>query len=194
MKISLNWLKEYIDIQDTPEALAEVLTQTGLEVEDIEKFDLVEGGLEGVVIGHVLTCEKHANADKLKITTVDVGAQEALQIVCGAPNVAAGQLVPVAKVGATLYPKGGDPFKIKKTKIRGELSVGMICAEDEIGLGDAHDGIMVLETDLKPGTPVSQYFNLEPDQIIEIGLTPNRGDAISHIGVARDLKAVLKKQ
>ncbi len=193
MKISLNWLKEYIDIQDNPEALAEILTQTGLEVEGIEKFDLVEGGLEGIVIGRVLTCEKHANADKLKVTTVDIGEPEPSQIVCGAPNVAAGQLVVVAKVGATLYPNGGDPFKIKKTKIRGELSLGMICAEDEIGLGDSHEGIMVLETDLKPGTPASQYFDLAPDHIIEIGLTPNRGDAISHIGVARDLKAVFEK-
>ena len=190
MKISLKWLKEYVEIKDTPEALSETLTQTGLEVEGMEKFDLVEGGLEGVVIGKVLTAEKHPNADKLKITTVDAGGDEPLHIVCGAPNVSAGQLVVVAKVGSTLYPKGGEPFKIKKTKIRGELSMGMICAEDEIGLGDSHDGIMVLETDLKPGTPASEYFNLEPDHIIEIGLTPNRGDAISHIGVARDIKAV----
>ncbi|MCG8318888.1 MAG: phenylalanine--tRNA ligase subunit beta [Cytophagales bacterium] len=193
MKISLKWLKEYIEVKDKPEVLSETLTQTGLEVEGIEKYESVEGGLEGMVIGNVLTCEKHPNADKLKITTVDVGEQETLPIVCGAPNIAAGQQVVVAKVGSTLYPKGSEPFKIKKTKIRGELSMGMICAEDEIGLGDSHDGIMVLETDLKPGTPASEYFKLENDYIIEIGLTPNRGDAISHIGVARDLKAVFDK-
>ena len=190
MKISLNWLKEYIEITDNPGELSEILTQTGLEVEGLEKFEPVEGGLEGLVIGKVLTYAKHPNADKLKVTTVDVGEVESLPIVCGAPNVAVGQLVVVAKVGATLYPKGREPFKIKKSKIRGELSMGMICAEDEIGLGESHDGIMVLETNVKPGTSASEYFKFEQDNIIEIGLTPNRGDAISHVGVARDLKAV----
>ena len=193
MKISLNWLKEYIEVKDTPEALSDILTQTGLEVEGMEKFDSVEGGLQGVVIGKVLTCEKHPNADSLTLTTVDVGGEENLPIVCGAPNVAAGQYVAVATVGTTLYPRNGGPLKIKKAKIRGELSMGMICAEDELGLGDSHDGIMVLGTGLKPGALASKYFNLETDHIIEIGLTPNRGDAISHIGVARDLKAVFGK-
>ena len=193
MKISLNWLKEYIEITSTPGELSETLTQTGLEVEGLENFEPVQGGLEGLVIGKVLICKKHPNADKLKVTTVDVGEDENLPIVCGAPNVAVDQLVVVAKVGATLYPKDGEPFKIKKSKIRGELSMGMICAEDEIGLGESHDGIMVLETNVKPGTSASEYFELEQDTIIEIGLTPNRGDAISHIGVARDLKAVYER-
>ncbi|MDN5200784.1 phenylalanine--tRNA ligase subunit beta [Fulvivirgaceae bacterium BMA10] len=194
MKISLNWLGDYIDVQDkTPEEVSELLTQTGLEVEGIEKFEQIEGGLNGLVIGEVLTCDKHPDADKLSVTTVDVGNGSSLPIVCGAPNVAAGQKVIVATVGTTLYPSGGDPFKIKKAKIRGAVSEGMICAEDEIGIGESHDGIMVLETDFKPGTPASDYFELKPDYILEIGLTPNRADAASHIGTARDLKAVLER-
>ncbi|NMM49572.1 phenylalanine--tRNA ligase subunit beta [Marinigracilibium pacificum] len=191
MKISLNWLKEYIDINDfTTEELEEMLTQTGLEVEGIEKFETIEGGLEGVVVGEVLTCEKHPDADKLKITTVDIGEEEPSTIVCGAPNVAAGQKVLVATVGTTLYPEGGEPFKIKKAKIRGQESFGMICAEDELGIGHSHDGIMILETELPNGTPASEYLNIKSDQVIEIGLTPNRSDATSHIGVARDIHAV----
>lgn len=194
MEISLNWLSQYIDLADqSPDQLADTLTQTGLEVEGIEKKEALPGGLAGVVVGEVLTCTKHPDADKLSITTVDVGAEEPLPIVCGAPNVAAGQKVIVATPGTTLYPSGGDPFKIKKSKIRGQVSQGMICAEDEIGLGTSHDGIMVLETSLPNGTPAIDYFDLQPDHHIEIGLTPNRVDAASHIGVARDLKAVLRR-
>ncbi|UII23457.1 phenylalanine--tRNA ligase subunit beta [Fulvivirga ligni] len=194
MKISLNWLKEYIDLNQSPEEISKLLTDTGLEVEGLEAFELVPGGLKGMVIGEVLTCVPHTNADKLRVTTVDIGADEPSQIVCGAPNVAAGQKVIVATVGATLYPKGHEPFTIKKAKIRGEASQGMICAEDEIGVGASHAGIMVLDTDLPNGTPASEYFNLSYDMIIEIGLTPNRADATSHIGVARDLKAALKSE
>ncbi len=190
MTISYNWLKEYITITETPEELGHLLTGTGLEVESIEKFESIKGGLEGVVIGKVLTCAKHPNADKLSVTTVDVGGEAPLDIVCGASNVAAGQKVVVATPGSTLYPFTGEPFQIKASKIRGEKSEGMICAEDEIGLGQSHDGIMVLDTDLPNGTPVSEYFQLETDYIFEIGLTPNRADAMSHIGVARDIKAV----
>ncbi len=190
MTISYNWLKEYITITETPEELGQILTGTGLEVESIEKFESIKGGLEGIVIGTVLTCEKHPNADKLSITTVDVGQEIPLPIVCGASNVAAGQKVVVATPGSMLYPFNGDPFQIKATKIRGEKSEGMICAEDEIGLGQSHEGIMVLDTDLPNGTPASEYFEIETDYIYEIGLTPNRADAMSHIGVARDIKAV----
>ncbi len=190
MKISLNWLKEYIPIEDTPELLGERLTQTGLEVEAIEPFEQVPGGLAGIVIGKVMTCEKHPNADKLKVTTVDVGKEEFLSIVCGAPNVASGQTVVVATVGTMLYPSSGEPFKIKKSKIRGALSEGMICAEDEIGLGASHDGIIVIEEEIAPGLPASTYYHLQTDSIVEIGLTPNRADAISHLGVARDIKAI----
>jgi len=194
MEISYNWLSEYIDLPETPEEVGKRLTATGLEVESIEKIDAVPGGLEGVVIGEVLTCTKHPDADKLSLTTVDVGAAEPVSIVCGAPNVAAGQKVVVALVGATLYPVGGsgspaEPFQIKKAKIRGAASEGMICAEDELGLGQSHDGIMVLSTNLPNGTPASKYFNLDPDYRISIGLTPNRIDAASHMGVARDLAA-----
>lgn len=190
MKISFNWLKQYINITDTPEQVSEVLTATGLEVEGLEKLEVVKGGLQGLVIGKVLTSEQHPNADKLKVTTVDIGTGEPARIVCGAPNVAAGQTVVVATVGSTLYPTNGDEFKIKKSKIRGEVSEGMICAEDEIGLGTSHDGIMVLDTDLPTGTPAIEYFEFEDDYEIEIGLTPNRADATSHIGVARDLRAI----
>ena len=194
MKISYNWLRQYIDIEKTPEELSEILTDTGLEVEGLEKFEAIEGGLKGLVIGKVLSCEKHPNADKLSVTTVDIGAGIISPIVCGAPNVAEGQTVVVATVGTTLYPSDGDSFKIKKAKIRGEVSEGMICAEDEIGLGAGHDGIMVLETELKPGTPAIEYFNIETDYVFEIGLTPNRSDAISHLGTARDVRAVTEKE
>jgi phenylalanyl-tRNA synthetase beta chain len=190
MKISYNQLKTLIDFDHNPEKLGEILTNTGLEVEGIEKLDAVKGGLEGLVIGHVVSCEKHPDADKLSVTKVDVGADTLLDIVCGAPNVAAGQKVIVALVGATLYPTSGEAFTIKKSKIRGAVSEGMLCAEDEIGLGQSHAGILVLDTELPVGSPVATYFNLEPDYVIEIGLTPNRADAASHLGVARDIKAV----
>lgn len=190
MKISLNWLKEFIEITETPDELSQLLTDTGLEVEGLEKIEKIPGGLAGVVIGEVLTCEKHPNADKLKVTTVDIGGESPSPIVCGAPNVEAGQKVVVATVNATLYPSGGESFKIKKAKIRGEVSEGMICAEDEIGLGSGHDGIMVLDTDLPNGTPAAELFKPEEDWVFEIGLTPNRGDAASHLGSARDIKAV----
>ena len=194
MKISLNWLKQYIDLTETPAEIAKILTDTGLEVEGLEEIESVKGGLKGFVIGEVLTCSKHPNADKLSLTTVDIGVAEPSPIVCGAPNVAAGQKVVVATVGTTLYPSEGDSFTIKKAKIRGEVSEGMICAEDELGLGTSHAGIMVLNTDLPNGTPAAQYFNLESDFVFEIGLTPNRADAASHLGVARDLKAVLGRE
>ena len=189
MTISYNWLKDYIDIPESPEELGQLLTSTGLEVESIETFETVRGGLAGLVIGEVLTCEKHPNADKLSLTTVDVGGGQVLPIVCGAPNVAKGQRVVVALPGTTIYPASGESFTIKKAKIRGEVSEGMICAEDEIGLGESHAGIMVLETDVPNGTPAAEYFDVQSDQIIEIGLTPNRADAASHIGVVRDIRA-----
>ena len=194
MKISLNWLKEYIEIKETPEEIAHILTMTGLEVEGVETVETIKGGLKGVVIGEVMECKKHPNADKLSITKVDIGELELSPIVCGAPNVTKGQKVLVAKVGATLYTDGSDGFKIKKAKIRGEVSMGMICAEDELGLGANHDGIMVLHTDLPNGSEARAYFNIEDDVIFEIGLTPNRADGMSHIGVARDLKAVLERE
>jgi len=190
MKISYNWLKEYINIDLDANVVAKYLTDTGLEVEGIETVESVEGGLKGIVIGEVLTKDQHPNADRLSITTVDIGQENSLQIVCGAPNVEAGQKVPVATIGTVLY-SGEDSFKIKKGKIRGEVSEGMICAEDEIGLGDSHEGIMVLDANAKSGQAASEYFNIESDIVFEIGLTPNRSDAMSHIGVARDLAAVL---
>ena len=190
MKISFNWLKKYINTEISVEEAGQILTDTGLEVESIEKIEAVKGGLEGVVIGKVLTCEKHPDADKLKVTTVDIGT-ETLQIVCGAPNVAAGQTVVVATVGCTLYPKPDEPFKIKAAKIRGVDSFGMLCAEDELGIGESHDGIMVLPDDLAIGSNAASYFDLEDDYQLEIGLTPNRADAMGHIGVARDLMAHL---
>ncbi|MCF1422721.1 phenylalanine--tRNA ligase subunit beta [Mangrovimonas futianensis] len=189
MKISYNWLKQFIKINWTPEKTGELLTDLGLEVEGIEAFQSVKGGLEGIVVGEVLTCVQHPNADRLKVTTVNIGEGEPLQIVCGAPNVAAGQKVPVATIGTTLYTAEGESWEIKKGKIRGEASHGMICAEDELGLGTSHDGIMVLNEDLKPGTLASEIFDVENDHVFEIGLTPNRADAMSHYGVARDLKA-----
>jgi phenylalanyl-tRNA synthetase beta chain len=191
MKISYNWLKHYIKIELSPEKLSEILTSTGLEVEGIEKIEAVSGGLQGVVVGHVLSCEKHENADKLNVTQVDIGSGEPQQIVCGAPNVAVGQKVLVATVGTTLYPKPDEPFKIKSAKIRGVESNGMICAEDELGIGASHDGIMVLPEDASIGQHAAQLLELEDDYIIEIGLTPNRSDAMGHIGVARDIAAYL---
>ncbi len=194
MKISYNWLKQFINIDWEAERTGELLTDLGLEIEGITSFTSVPGGLEGVVVGHVLTCKKHPNADKLKLTEVDLGNGEPVQIVCGAPNVAKGQKVPVATVGTTLYSPEGEPWKIKKGKIRGETSMGMICAEDELGLGQSHDGIMVLNSKLKPGTPASKVFEIEMDDVFEIGLTPNRADAMSHWGVARDFRAGLLQQ
>ena len=191
MQISYNWLKQFINIDWEAEKTGNLLTDLGLEVEGIEAFQSVKGGLKGIVVGHVLTCVKHPNADRLKLTTVDLGDGEPVQIVCGAPNVDAGQKVPVATVGTTLYDDKGEPWKIKKGKIRGEVSNGMICAEDELGLGDSHDGIMILEEDLKPGTPLAKIFEVEDDYVFEIGLTPNRADAMSHMGTARDLRAGL---
>src|SRR5690554_1857102 len=189
MKISYNWLSQFIKLTENAEKTGELLTDLGLEVEGITRFESIKGGLKGVVVGHVLSCEPHPNADRLKITTVDLGAEEPVQIVCGAPNVAAGQKVPVATVGTTLYDGNGKPFEIKKSKIRGEVSLGMICSEDELGLGHSHDGIMVLDQDLQPGQQAAEVFKLEVDEVYEIELTPNRADAMSHWGVARDLKA-----
>ena len=189
MKISYNWLKQFIKTDWDSEKTASMLTDLGLEVEGIEKYQSVKGGLEGIVVGHVLTCIQHPNADKLKITTVDLGTETPLQIVCGASNVAVGQKVPVATIGTILYDKEGKPFEIKEGKIRGEESHGMICAEDELGLGDSHEGIMILDANLKPGTPAATVFNIENDEVFEIGLTPNRADAMSHWGTARDLRA-----
>ena len=193
MKISYNWLNTYIGLKekqlcDVQEA-AEILTDTGLEVEGLEAYSNLKGGLKGVVVGEVLTKVKHPDADKLNVTTVNIGNGEPLQIVCGAPNVAAGQKVLVATVGTTLYPNPTEEFKIKKAKIRGVESVGMICAEDELGLGDDHDGIMVLDPTTKVGLDAAELFEMYNDHVIEIGLTPNRADAMGHIGVARDLKA-----
>jgi phenylalanyl-tRNA synthetase beta chain len=191
MKISYNWLKTLINTQLTPEQMDEHLTSSGLEVEGIEAFETVKGGLKGIVVGEVIEKEKHPDADKLSITKVNVGADELLNIVCGAPNVAAGQKVLVAMIGAKLYPTTGEPFEIKKSKIRGAASEGMICAEDEIGLGNSHDGIMILPDHATVGTPAAEFFKLENDYVLEIGLTPNRADATSHYGVARDLAAIL---
>lgn len=191
MKISYNWLKQYVKIDWTPEQTGELLTNLGLEVEGIEAYQSIKGGLEGIVVGEVLTCVPHPNADKLKITTVHIGEEIPLQIVCGAPNVEAGQKVPVATIGTTLYTVTGEAWTIKKGKIRGEESFGMICAEDELGLGKSHEGIMILDENLKTGTPVATIFDVENDYIFEIGLTPNRADAMSHLGTARDLRAGL---
>lgn len=191
MKISYNWLKQFIKIDWTPEQTSELLTNLGLEVEGIETYQSVKGGLEGVVVGEVLTCVQHPNADKLKITTVNIGIGSPLQIVCGAPNVAVGQKVPVATIGTTLYTEEGEAWTIKKGKIRGEESHGMICAEDELGIGKSHEGILVLDSKIKVGTPAATIFDVENDQVFEIGLTPNRADAMSHLGTARDIKAGL---
>jgi phenylalanyl-tRNA synthetase beta chain len=191
MKISYNWLKQFIKIDWTSEETSALLTDLGLEVEMVDKYQSVKGGLEGIVVGHVLTCIPHPDADRLKITTVDIGAETILQIVCGAANVAAGQKVPVATIGTVLYDKEGAAFTIKKGKIRGQESHGMICAEDEMGIGESHDGIMVLDPKLAAGTKVSEVFKIENDEVFEIGLTPNRADAMSHLGTARDLRSGL---
>jgi len=191
MKISYSLLKTLINIDLTPQQIDEYLTSSGLEVEGIEAFEMIKGGLKGIVIGEVIEKEKHPDADKLSITKVNIGGTELLNIVCGAPNVEAGQKVLVATIGAKLYPTTGEPFEIKKSKIRGQASEGMICAEDEIGLGTSHDGILILPNDAVVGTPAAQYFNLQEDAVLEIGLTPNRADAASHYGVARDLAAIL---
>lgn len=190
MKISYKWLKEYVQLDLSPTETARILTDIGLEVENIEEVETIKGGLKGIVIGEVLTCKPHENSDHLSVTTVNLGTGEPVQIVCGAPNVAAGQKVVVATVGTTLY-DGDKEFKISQSKIRGEASFGMICAEDEIGVGNSHDGIMVLPADAQPGKAAADYFNVESDYVFEIGLTPNRIDAASHIGVARDLAAYL---
>ncbi len=192
MQISYNWLKQFIKLDIAPEETAEILTNLGLEVEGINAYESLKGGLKGVVVGHVISCEQHPNADKLRITKVDLGNGEPpVQIVCGAPNVAAGQKVPVATIGTVLTDKEGNDFVIKKGKIRGEESFGMICAEDELGLGEGHDGILVLDDKFKPGTTAAEVFEVYTDTVFEIGLTPNRADAMSHWGVARDLRAGL---
>ena len=194
MRISYNWLKQYIDIPESAEEIGNTLTATGLEVESVEPFESIKGGLTGLVIGEVLTCAKHPNADKLSVTTVDVGGERPLNIVCGAPNVAAGQKVVVATVGTTVHPTKGESFLIKSAKIRGEQSEGMICAEDEIGMGESHAGIIVLQTTVANGTKAAEFYNIQSDYVFEIGLTPNRADAASHIGVARDIKAAKKRE
>ena len=190
MNISYNWLKEYVSFDLTPAEVAEALTSIGLEVGGVEEVQSIKGGLEGIVIGEVLTCEPHPNSDHMHITTVNLGSGDPVQIVCGAPNVAAGQKVVVATLGTKLY-DGDECFTIKKSKLRGVESLGMICAEDEVGLGTSHDGIMVLPADAIPGTPAKDYFNIKSDYVLEVDITPNRADACSHYGVARDLYAYL---
>jgi phenylalanyl-tRNA synthetase beta chain len=191
MTISYNWLCDYLPVKPSPEELSVILTRIGLEVESLEQFESVKGSLEGLIIGEVLTVAQHPNADKLKLTTVNTGNGEPLNIVCGAPNVAVGQKVVVAPIGATIYPASGEPLTMKKAKIRGEESNGMLCAEDEIGLGGSHAGILVLDASLQPGTPAREIFNPVQDWIFEIGLTPNRMDAMSHLGVVKDVCAYL---
>ena len=191
MTISYNWLCEYLPEKVEPEKLSRILTSIGLEVESMEKYESIKGGLQGLVTGEVMTCEKHPDADKLKLTTVNIGTAENLQVVCGAPNVAVGQKVIVASIGTTIYPINGEPLTMKKAKIRGAESHGMICAEDEIGLGESHAGIIILPAETKVGIPAAEYFDLTEDYIFEIGLTPNRIDAMSHLGVARDVCAYL---
>ena len=191
MNISFNWLKEFLNIDIDIEEVSNILTDIGLEVEGIDDFQEFKGGFKGLLVGEVVSCIKHPNADRLKLTTVNIGEESLLQIVCGAPNVKEGLIVVIATVGTTLYPLKGNEFKINKSKIRGELSQGMICAEDEIGIGKAHDGIIVLDKKHKPGTKVSEIFDNYSDSIFNIGLTPNRSDAMSHHGVARDLRAAL---
>ena len=193
MNISYNWLKDYINLELSPTEVADTLTQLGLETGNIEEVESVKGGLKGIIVGEVVTCRKHPNSDHLSVTTVNIGTDENLPIVCGAPNVAAGQKVMVATVGTVLY-KGDEQLTIQKSKIRGEVSIGMICAEDEIGVGNDHNGIMVLNQDAKPGTPASDFFNIQSDFVLEVDLTPNRIDSASHIGVARDLAAFLSQK
>ena len=190
MNISYNWLKEYVDFNLSPEEVAEALTSVGLETGGVEEVQTIKGGLEGLVIGEVLTCEDHPNSDHLHITTVNLGDGEPTQIVCGAANVAAGQKVVVATLGTKLY-NGDDCFTIKKSKIRGVESTGMICAEDEIGIGTSHEGIIVLPAEAVPGTPAKDYYNIKSDYVLEVDITPNRADACSHYGVARDIYAYL---
>ena len=192
MKISYKWLKKYINLGDDIERISEILTDLGLEVEGVEQQESIKGGLKGVVIGHVLECTKHPNADKLSLTKVDIGQGDPVQIVCGAPNVAAGKKVVVATVGTELYSAEGEAWKIKKGKIRGEVSEGMICAEDELGLGNDHSGIIVLPEDTPVGIAARDFYNVEDDYVIEIGLTPNRSDATCHMGVAEDIAAYFK--
>ena len=191
MNISYNWLKEYVDFNLQPQEVAEALTSIGLEVGGVAEVESVRGGLKGLVVGHVLTCEAHPNSDHMHICTVDLGTGEPAQIVCGAPNVAAGQKVIVATLGTVLYGPEGESFTIKRSKLRGVESLGMICAEDEIGIGQSHDGIMILPEETPVGMPAAEYFQLESDYLIEVDITPNRADACSHYGVARDLYAYL---
>lgn len=193
MDISYNWLKDYINLELSPAEVAATLTQLGLETGSVEEVESVKGGLKGIIVGEVITCQKHPNSDHLSVTTVNIGGDENLPIVCGAPNVAAGQKVIVATVGTVLY-NGDEPFTIQKSKIRGEVSMGMICAEDEVGLGNDHSGIMVLSQEAVPGTPASDFFNIQSDFVLEVDLTPNRIDSASHIGVARDLAAFLSQK
>lgn len=193
MNISLNWLKEYLKIDLDVKEICEILTSIGLEVAGYEKIESIKGGLRGLVIGEVKTCEAHPDSDHLHITTVDLGDGRLTQIVCGAPNVAAGQKVVVATIGTTLY-EADKEFVIKKSKIRGQESEGMICAEDEIGIGNDHAGIIVLPSDAKVGTPAAAYYGITEDYTIEIDITPNRADGASHLGVARDLAAYLQQR
>jgi phenylalanyl-tRNA synthetase beta chain len=193
MKISLNWLKKHIDLPETTDQISELLTNCGLEVEDVYQAETIKGGLQGLLVGEVMEVSQHPNADRLRLTKVNIGADNYLNIVCGAPNVAQGQKVIVAPIGVTIYPLSGDPLTMKKAKIRGEESEGMICAEDEIGIGTSHDGILVLPSESKVGAPLTDYIETNSDFIFEIGLTPNRGDAASHLGVARDLRALLNR-
>ena len=190
MKISYNWLKDYVDFDLSPAELAEALTSIGLETGSVEEVQTIKGGLEGLVVGHVLTCVAHPNSDHLHITQVDLGTGELVQIVCGASNVAAGQKVVVATIGTKLYDRD-NCITIKKSNMSGEESYGMICAEDEIGIGTSHDGIIVLPDDVAPGTPAKEYYNIKSDYVLEVDITPNRADACSHYGVARDLYAYL---
>ncbi len=191
MTISYNWLHDYLPQNIEPQQLSHILTSIGLEVESLEEYATIKGNLEGLVVGQVLTCEPHPNADKLRLTTVNIGNGQPLHIVCGAPNVAQKQKVIVATIGTTIYPTNGEPMTMKAAKIRGELSEGMICAEDEIGLGQSHAGILVLPENVEVGTPAKEYFKPYHDWIYEIGLTPNRTDAMSHLGVAKDVCAYL---
>ncbi|MBO7183940.1 MAG: phenylalanine--tRNA ligase subunit beta, partial [Bacteroidales bacterium] len=193
MNISYSWLKEFLDFDLSPVETADTLTSIGLENGPVEMVESVKGGLEGLVVGEVLTCEAHPDSDHLHLTTVNVGQEEPLKIVCGAPNVAAGQKVIVATIGTKLY-DGDNCFTIKRSKIRGQESFGMLCAEDEIGIGTAHDGIIVLPEDTPVGLPAKTYYHLETQAVLEVDITPNRADATSHYGVARDLYAYLKRQ
>ena len=192
MNISYKWLKEYVDFSLSPQEVCDALTSEGLEVGALEEVQSIRGGLKGLFVGKVMTCDMHPDSDHLHVTTVDLGHGETRQIVCGAPNVAAGQKVMVADLGCVLY-DGDKEFTIKKSKLRGVESNGMICAEDEIGVGSSHDGIIVLPEDAEVGMPAAEYYNLESDWLIEVDITANRADALSHWGVARDLYAWLKQ-